>query len=79
MEEVIDISDSPSEVDLKDSLNNAIATSKYAVPQKESLYLIAKLLQSIKGFENTAEAFEKDLVHIFLLLVFRFLFILQTK
>ena len=74
MEEIIDIPDLSSEIDLTDNLHNAISTSKCAVPQKESLYLIAKLLQSIQGFENTAEAFERDLVHILLLLFLKYLF-----
>lgn len=63
MEEVIDISDLTSDIDFKGTLNNVISTSKHALPQKESLFLIAKLLQSIKGFENTAETFEKELVY----------------
>ena len=62
MEEVKDIADLTSDIDFKDTLSNAISTSKHAIPQRESLILIAKLLQSIKGFENTAAIFEKELV-----------------
>ena len=62
MEEVIDIADLTSDIEFKDTLNNAISTSKHTIPQRESLFLIAKLLQSTKGFENTAATFEKELV-----------------
>lgn len=43
--------------DLKES-----STGAEVLPQRESLYLIAKFFRSLSGFENTAEAFAKDLV-----------------
>jgi len=48
------------------SVVNVIADSNpsITIPQRESLYLIAKLLKSLKGFEGTTEALEKDLVQI---------------